>query len=126
MSLTLSVQKAILDTLTSALSVDVYGTPTATAALPYVDMQVEATPTGGNDRRVERLTVNFTIWSNGPGNTQAAQIIEQMWGALDDTRLILDTGEAAWVRMVSRGGNPDLQEQVYQGRATARVIATRQ
>ena len=125
MSLTLATQKAIVDALSAALSADVYGTPTIGATLPYVDMTVQATPAGRNDRTLDCLTASLTVWTEGRGNTQAEQILETIRATLDDARLPLETGGHASTRVTQRSSEPDISEQIYIGRATVRVFATR-
>lgn len=126
MSLTLAVQRAVISALSGALSADVYATPPNDAAMPYVAAHpVEAMPQTGINRDRDRITVFLTAWTDGPGNTQAEQILETIRTTLDHATLTLDTGRMVRAYITSRSTEPDIDERVHIGRATVRVIATR-
>lgn len=126
MSLTLSIQKAVVSALSGALTADVYGTPPDDAALPYVAIStMQATPDTSINRARDTVTVYLTAWTDGPGNTQAEQILETIRTTLDHATLSLDTGTMVRAYITQRSTEPDIDSRIHIGRATVRVIATR-
>lgn len=126
MSLTLAVQKAVVSALGSALTADVYGTPPGDASMPYVAVSpVQAVPQTSINRDRDTVTVFLTAWTDGPGNTQAEQILETIRTTLDHATLSLDTGTMVRAYVTQRTTEPDIDERIHIGRATVRVIATR-
>lgn len=127
MSLTLAVQKAVVDALNGALSAGVYTRAPAGAALPYVVVgPVTAVPHATQvQRSADELRVHLTVWSAERGNVEVEQILEAVRVALDHARLPLEAGEMTAAYLIRRSSEPDIDSETFIGRATLRVLATR-
>lgn len=121
---TKALHKALLASLTSLCSCEVYDGVPQNAAYPYV--VIDSGQSGNEDftnGRMERRFIYLSVWSRSPGQAEVMGIIEEIDG-IHNTALALDTGDAGSIRVERKHTTREPDNLTFVGHVTLRIITT--
>lgn len=122
----LALQKAIYQRLTDEITVPVFDAVPMDTPYPYVTLDFEtltnASPVSGRNR--DQRLFYLSVWSDYQGQAEVKRINGEIYTALNERRLPLETGRAVSVRVQNMSSNREPDGRTYQGSVTVRIITT--
>jgi len=114
---------SIYTALEAALSCPVYNYTPTDAAMPYVVIDtVQAVPNETLQARRDEVFVYLTAWTKYRGSKQANELVATIYSTLHRAKLSMSTGRMVRAYVTARGSEPDIQDEIFKGRATVRCL----
>jgi Protein of unknown function (DUF3168) len=119
-----ALHKALLAKIDTLVTCDVWDAVPQGTDYPYVLMDSDvSTNEDFLNLRVNRRFVYLSIWSRAEGSAEVRGIIDQI-DAINESPIILDTGDCVSVRVERSHLNREPDNLTYMGNITLRVLTT--
>lgn len=121
---TLALQKALYERLTAGLTCPVFDSVPDEQPYPYVTLDREfssnTSPINGKPR--ENRLFYLSVWSDYSGQAEVKKIMIDIGEALNEKKLLLETGRAVSVRVTRTEATREPDGKTYMGSVTLRII----
>ena len=119
-----ALHKALLAKIDTLVTCDVWDAVPQGTDYPYVLMDSDvSTNEDFLNLRMNRHFVYLSIWSRAEGSAEVRGIIDQI-DAINESPIILDTGDCVSVRVERSHLNREPDNLTYMGNITLRVLTT--